>query len=608
MKKENKSKLCSLLAGCLVMVLLLANMQSIGAKAAGYSGSGTKADPYLVQTAEQLQGIRDNLSAHYKLANTIDLSGVDFKPIGRLDAPFTGTFTCELNGDKTPKYIIKNLSVNVADTYSVDNYAKDKNKMEAALFGATKGATLSGIYVLDAKISNKNFGDNTGAIAYGDYKPGMDEMNSAILIGQADNTTVMNCGTTGIVDTRSNHCAGLIGIAKDSTIKNCYSTATVKSEGLWNIGGLIGAIENSTVSACCATGNVTGAQSNIAPFISSVSGSTIMDCYSTGNASGGKERKNSFAVVHDSQSATFKNCFALGSVDEATEIAKYTATATNCWVLSGKSHNTTQFTEGSLESIKSAFGGQTNWDVSGNQPQLTTFVIVTDSSKYVPGAVTTGTTSTTTGTTTGTTAGETTSATAGAATTSITPEEVAAMIQALPDKEAGEAITIEDKDAVKEAMEAYESLSTAQKDEFDIALSGKLMNLCYDLSLLIVSDLVKAVNELPVVEELTPEYVDEIMELWSDYEFLDDTVIEELDDDIIKKLEAAHEYALDIKENGATYVSVTDVFSNWQWIVLGVCAFLLFTALVFNVVIFVIALKKNKTKKKETTKMAANAE
>ena len=163
-------------------------------------------------------------------------------------------------------------------------------------------------------------------------------------------------------------------------------------------------------------------------------------------------------------------------------------------------------------------------------------------------------------------------------------------------------------DAVKEALEAYESLSTAQKDEFDIALSGKLMNLCYDLSLLIVSDLVKAVNELPVVEELTPEYVDEIMELWSDYEFLDDTVIEELDDDIIKKLEAAHEYALDIKENGATYVSVTDVFSNWQWIVLGVCAFLLFTALVFNVVIFVIALKKNKTKKKETTKMAANAE
>ena len=90
----------------------------------------------------------------------------------------------------------------------------------------------------------------------------------------------------------------------------------------------------------------------------------------------------------------------LGSVDEATEIAKYTATATNCWVLSGKSHNTTQFTEGSLKSIKSAFGGQTNWDVSGNQPQLTTFVIVTDSSKYVPGAVTTGTTSTTTGTTT----------------------------------------------------------------------------------------------------------------------------------------------------------------------------------------------------------------
>lgn len=167
---QRTRKHISTIAVCLVAVLLLSVFPNVNVKAASYSGSGTMADPYLVQTAEQLQGIRDNLSAHYKLANTIDLSGMDFKPIGRLDAPFTGSFVCELNADLTPKYVIKNLSVTVAETSYV---ATTKNKWEAALFGATNGASFSGIYVLDAKITNNNYGDNTGAVIYGDYKPGM---------------------------------------------------------------------------------------------------------------------------------------------------------------------------------------------------------------------------------------------------------------------------------------------------------------------------------------------------------------------------------------------------------------------------------------------------
>ena len=125
----------------LVLIAALAIPAPMQVKAAGYSGSGTKADPYLVTNAEQLQGMRDNLSAHYRLADTIDLSGVDFKPIGRLDSPFTGTFVCQLNADKTPKYVIKNLTQTIAESaYAAEN----KNKWEGGLFGATSGASISG--------------------------------------------------------------------------------------------------------------------------------------------------------------------------------------------------------------------------------------------------------------------------------------------------------------------------------------------------------------------------------------------------------------------------------------------------------------------------------
>lgn len=599
-----KSKLFSLFAVCIAIMLFTTAIPGMTVNAAtNYSGSGTKANPYLVQTVEQLQGMRDNLTAHYKLANTIDLSGVDFKPIGHLDGPFTGSFTCELDTNKKPKYVIKNLSVSVADTYNKDTYVANKGRMEAALFGATKGATITGIYVLDAKIVNKNLGDNTGALVYGNYKPGMDDMPTGILIGRAESTTVTNCGTTGVIDGRSNSCGGLIGQIKNSTVKNCYTTATVKSEGKWNIGGFAGSVEggSSTISGCYSTGNVSGAQSNIGGFIGGASSSpTIVDCYATGNASGGRERKNSFVVMSDGESGSFKNCFALGTIDAAVEIKDNPITTSNCWVLSGKLHNTEQFTEGTLAQIKAAFAGQANWDTSGNQPQLKGIGVADAASKYTPGAVT-GTTGTpgTGGTTTvagGTVGGE---------TAAVTPETVASLIEALPDPTEEGALTLEHKEAVKEAYAAYESLDASAKDEFNPELAAKLESARANMSILMVGDLVRSLKKLPAKDKLTPEYVDEIMELWSDYEFLDESVASEIDEELVKKLEDAHEYALNIKENGATYVNVTEAFTDWQRYMLYACAALLLTGMIFNIVMLIVLIRRTASPEKKAMRNVA---
>lgn len=572
--------------------MLLCAIPSIKLKAANYGGSGTMSDPYLVQTAEQLQGMRDNLSAHYKLANTIDLSGMDFKPVGRLDAPFTGSLVCELNADLTPKFVIKNLNVSVAETsYAAPN----KNKWEAALFGATNGATISGVYVLDANISNKVLGDNTGAVTYGDYKPGMDEMNSAILIGQAEATTVMNCGTTGVIDTRSNHCAGLIGRAINSVIENCYSTATVKSEGKWNIGGFIGSSKNSTISACYSAGNASGSQSNIASFIGSLNGGEVRDCYATGNASGGVDRKNAFCVILDGASGKFTNCFALGSIDATVNKANASATSSNCWVLSGSLHNTEEFTEGSYEQIKSAFANLSNWDTSGKHPQLKTIGVVTDASKYVPGAVTEAPTTQAPTTQTPTTQTPTTqTGTADEGAVKVTPEEVKAMIEALPDPEAENAISLGQKEDVKKAWKAYEALTAGEKDEFDANLAAKLASVRYKMSVLVAGELVTALTELPETEDLTSGDVETILALWDDYKFLDESVVEEFDADVIKKLEDAYEFA----QNGGqgqvqgTYVEVDTGLTTIEKIIVIVCAVMIVLAVVFNVVVGIMLFRR----------------
>ncbi|MDE6590261.1 MAG: hypothetical protein K2K53_07995, partial [Oscillospiraceae bacterium] len=63
-------------------------------------GSGTREDPYLVSTPDQLNAIRQGLDKHYKLANDIDLSTWgNWLPIGDEvlnrygeATPFTGSF------------------------------------------------------------------------------------------------------------------------------------------------------------------------------------------------------------------------------------------------------------------------------------------------------------------------------------------------------------------------------------------------------------------------------------------------------------------------------------------------------------------------------------
>ena len=64
------------------------------------SGTGTMEDPFVISTADELNNMRNNLAAHYKLEADIDLSTwietnspkTGWQPIGTSATPFTGNF------------------------------------------------------------------------------------------------------------------------------------------------------------------------------------------------------------------------------------------------------------------------------------------------------------------------------------------------------------------------------------------------------------------------------------------------------------------------------------------------------------------------------------
>ncbi len=543
--------------------------------AVAYSGAGTVTDPYLITNAEQLQGMREDLSAHYKLANTVDLSGMDFKPIGRLDKPFTGSFVCELNEDNTPKYVIKNLTQEVAATeYS----ARFINKWEAGLFGCVEGATLYGIYILDANVVNHVQGDNQGAVVYGNYKPGMDEMVTGILIGEARNATVSNCATTGFVGGKPNDCGGLIGTAKNSGIDHCYSTATVTSGGKWNIGGLIGGTDACNVSSCFATGNVTGAQSTLGGLIGSFGrGSTAKDCYSTGNVTGGRESMTNFASWSPkSEGAVFVNCLAMGTAIGGGSAAENDATHTNCYTLAGKEGASLGFVSADLETVKTALSDG-NWSWDGDTPVLADIGIVTDSSAYQsrPGAD----------------IPDTPPATGGAVQSNAA--KVMEMVEALPDPELEDSVTLEHKDAIKQAYNAYEKLSTGEKDDFDGAAFGKLMKARYQVSLLLAADIFLRVEELPEADSLKVEHMEAIHEIWEDYLLLDDTLKQSYDAVIVEKIEAMHTYAEE-HANDAPSPEVSAEMTSWDWALVIGSGVVIVCVIAFDVLVGIYQIRRAK--------------
>lgn len=233
MKKKTKKVLWA--CGCAACIT------AGGVMIGGNTGAYADENVVLINTKEDFQQIQNNMKGSYKLGADIDLTGVDWKPIGSYEKSFQGTF----DGGG---YTIRNLTVDDSDDFAglfacIGLKGEVKNLI-------VDGATVKG---------NDNVGVITG-------------MNRGL---------VQNCYVTSNanVEGRKN-VAGVVGDNVTGKMTYCMSDATVTGDT--NVGGLAGDTGNSGSSKgiinSCAGGKVTG-EENVGGITGSAVYGSIVSSY-----------------------------------------------------------------------------------------------------------------------------------------------------------------------------------------------------------------------------------------------------------------------------------------------------------------------------------------
>lgn len=302
-------------------------------------GSGTKKDPYQINSAEQLallaKDVKDGISGkthaqeYFILTEDIDLSAHKWEPIGYQDGPhsykaFSGYF--DGNGKK-----ITGLYVDVGT-----------ENRSAGLFGCILAYSSEPMI---QKLTIEN-----GIVLAGNSTDNQQSYGAGLLIGTiagssyADYTAVENCTVSGTVSSKmraggfvgdanythfnnchanvevTGHCVsgGFVGNTFNSQLTNCTAKGSVNSQG-WSTGGFAGVLfSNTTVDSCAAFGNVAAADWNLGGFAGYVEANvTIKNSIASGDVTSTLTRANpktgGFAgttidTVH------LKNCHATGKI------------------------------------------------------------------------------------------------------------------------------------------------------------------------------------------------------------------------------------------------------------------------------------------------------
>lgn len=233
----------------LIWVLLLSIIQPPGigyAVGTGMNGSGTEQDPFIVTTAEELNQVRDNLNAFYKLGNDIDLSNYpNWEPIGDYSSgpSFRGSFD--------------------GDNHTISGLTIDSQTYGLGLFGSVEtNATIKNVHLKNASVK-------------GQFLIGS-------LVGYNKGTISNSSSENGTIQGTSHQIGGLIG-SNSGPVSDSHASGNVT--GGSTAGGLIG-ISDKTISRSYSTGTVTGTDQVGGLVGTSSHGGIITDSYSQANVKG----------------------------------------------------------------------------------------------------------------------------------------------------------------------------------------------------------------------------------------------------------------------------------------------------------------------------------
>lgn len=252
------------------------------------NGTGMSNDPYVITDKNELFAMHQDLNAHYRLDDDIDLissviwdTGRGWLPLGDEDLPFTGSFDGQ-------GFSINGLTINRPGTD------------HQGLFGYTVGADIQNLHLQNTHV---NGGQKTGG-----------------LVGYAETSTLKKVSVTGHVISSWGYTGGIIGHLNNSVLEeaavdvllhgsaknrayaggvagvvsNGAQVRYASSEGMIRVhyensasGGFVGSISNQETIITDSFSHATVNGLNIAGgFAGSQSFGTIGYSYSTGSVHG----------------------------------------------------------------------------------------------------------------------------------------------------------------------------------------------------------------------------------------------------------------------------------------------------------------------------------
>src|SRR5574344_717771 len=257
-----------------------------------------------IYSAEDLNNIRNNLSANYILMNDIDLSSFsNWNPIGEYVSDADGNpdptkiFSGILDGNG---HTIRNLKIDStgtggtgliglgAATSEIKNLIVDGATIKAiggvgTIVGGTEGK-ISNCYAININITAENyFAGGIVGMSYG---------------------TIESCYTSGTINSTGYYTGGIAGQSVE--ILNCSSTININ--GSYGSGGIVGnSIGN--ITSCSSTGNIIS-DSNLSGGIAGIhTQGVIQDCYSTGKVEG----LIGVGGIAGGTNSGVSNCYATGA-------------------------------------------------------------------------------------------------------------------------------------------------------------------------------------------------------------------------------------------------------------------------------------------------------
>ena len=291
-------------------------------------GTGTEADPFLIENAQQLAylayrvnngldaggGHVSNHDYHYKLMVDVDLNGSEefqWTPIGYWNSD--SDYQCFGGHFDGNDHTISNLYVN-------------SSANRVGLFSYSNDATIENTHIDIGLINGSN---HAGGI-----------------IGMAEGTSIKNCSNKCTISS-SGTSGGIVGAARTTNIYNCHNHGDVVSNYNYNsngeTGGIIGYIDGLTnIINCYNTGNITSNRYYSGGIVGcnyNVSMS-IINCYNTGdivvNGSGGGYKSIGGIIGRIWWYYTtniITNCYNTGITTMGGIIGEGSATVSNCYYL-----------------------------------------------------------------------------------------------------------------------------------------------------------------------------------------------------------------------------------------------------------------------------------